>query len=166
MRRYIAVISILLSVTALITVPTEGRKLKLKLPETKSGKTELHQFETLIITEESQDETGYSLADIDFSGYDKPVNASKETLFITNHTDRQLCDVSFTIDYLDVNGKGLHSRTVSLRTDIPAGETRMISFPTWDTNGSFRYAGSRPSRRQAYTYTIKLTPVSYRLLKK
>ena len=62
------------------------------------------------------------------AGFDKPLRSRVETMFVTNHTGRQIDGVTFTIDYFDLSGRKLHSRTLTVRTTIPAGETRQVSF--------------------------------------
>lgn len=68
-------------------------------------------------------------------------------MFVTNHTGRQIDGVTFTIDYFDLSGRKLHSRTLTVRTTIPAGETRQVSFRTWDRQQSFYYRLSSKPRR-------------------
>ena len=76
-----------------------------------------------------------------FSGYEKTLRSSKETLFVTNRGTRSLCTVIFTITYYDAAGRQLHSRTVSRHTDLPAGETRRLDFAAWDTQHTTYFSG-------------------------
>ncbi len=79
------------------------------------------------------------------SGYDKPLRASRETLFVTNRLDVPLTAVGIRLIYSDMSGRLLHRRTVCARVLLEPGETRMVSIPTWDTNRSFFYhRGARP----------------------
>lgn len=92
---------------------------------------------------------------IKLSGYDKPLNATKETLFITNNTEHHLLSISINCSYLDTNGRQLHQRDVVIPCDIPPGETRIVSFPSWDKQKSFYYIRSRkPKRGIATPYNI------------
>ncbi|MBD5422668.1 MAG: hypothetical protein HDR49_06550 [Bacteroides sp.] len=81
------------------------------------------------------------------AGFDKPLRSGVETMFVTNHTGRQIDGVTFTIDYFDLSGRKLHSRTLTVRATIPAGETRQVSFRTWDRQQSFYYRLSSKPRR-------------------
>lgn len=93
---------------------------------------------------------------VTLAGYDKPLTASKETLHVVNlSTTDTITGLSFTIDYLDRRGRQLHSRRVDLRCDIPPAETRIVSFPTWDTQRSFYYALGPKPRRLSTPYTIR-----------
>lgn len=97
---------------------------------------------------------------IQLAGYDKPISASRETLHISNlSTERTLVGVRLSIVYLDRQGRQLHSRDVDIETDVPPGETRIVSFPTWDPQRSFYYKDSVKPRRIATPYTIRVTPL-------
>jgi len=97
-------------------------------------------------------------ANIIFSGYDKPLRASKETVFVTNNSDHNIRAVSFTSQYVDTSGRQLHRISRKINADIPAGETRRIDFKTWDVQNSFYYVGSRRPRTSAIPYDIRITP--------
>lgn len=57
-------------------------------------------------------------------GYEKTVNATRETVFVENLTGQPVTAVSFTIRYLDADGRMIHQRTVSRhRVHIPAGKS-------------------------------------------
>lgn len=92
-----------------------------------------------------------------FSGYEKTLHASRETLFVTNRGDRPIQSLEFTVTYIDSAGRQLHRRTVSLTAAIPAGETRRIDFPTWDTQRSFYSTTGRRPRVAAIPYTVTVT---------
>ena len=96
------------------------------------------------------------------SGYDKPATATREAMHITNLTGRHLASVTLTLRYLDMEGRTLHTRDITLTCDIPACDTSLVTWPSWDTQRSFRYHLSRPSspRRPATPYTIHATPLS------
>lgn len=93
-----------------------------------------------------------------FSGYDKPLRASKETVFVTNNSDRNIRAVSFTSQYVDTSGRQLHRVSRKITVDIPTGETRRIDFKSWDVQNSFYYIGSRRPRTSAIPYDIRITP--------
>lgn len=93
------------------------------------------------------------------SGYEKPLQSNRETLHLTNRTPLSLTSIALRIDYTDFQGRQLHTRTVTLKIDIPAGQTRLLEFKSWDPHHRYYYLhGPRP-RVEAYPYTIIITPV-------
>lgn len=94
-------------------------------------------------------------ADVILSGYDKPQRTTHETFFMTNGTPRHILRAVISISYFDTDSLLLHSRSVTVSTDIPAGETRSVSIPSWDRQQSFRYVGSRRSRTPAIPYFVR-----------
>lgn len=94
------------------------------------------------------------------SGYDKPLRSMRESLFVRNTTDRRLTSVTMSIDYLDMQGRQLHHADITLPVDIPAGETRQVSFTSWDRQMTFVYyrsERSRSSRAVAYRIAASVT---------
>lgn len=99
------------------------------------------------------------------AGYDKPVNANRESMFVTNLTADTITAIAFDISYFDTSRRLLHRRQQSVDCDIPAGETRMVSFPSWDRQHSFYYIKSAKPRRQATPYDINCRVVRLSLRK-
>ena len=95
-------------------------------------------------------------ADIRLAGYDKPLRARRETIFATNASPDSLSvkSIRLTITYLDSRGRQLHRRSVWIGTEIPPGQTRQLSFPSWDTQQSFYYRLSKQPRSVAAPYDI------------
>ena len=90
------------------------------------------------------------------SGYDKPNGATRETFFLTNNDSIDAEAVNLTIEYYDMKGRLLHSATHTVRTTIPAGETRNVGVGSWDRNNSFHYFRSAaPKRRASTPYGVK-----------
>lgn len=94
---------------------------------------------------------------VTFSGYEKTLRASRETLFITSHADRPICRISFTISYFDNIGRMLHSRRQDMSVDVPSGETRRIDFPTWDTQRTTYFSGGPRPRNGGIPYTVSIS---------
>lgn len=91
-------------------------------------------------------------------GYEKTVNATRETVFVENLTGQPVTAVSFTIRYLDADGRMIHQRTVSRhRVNIPAGEIRRIDIRSWDTQRTHYYVGGPRPRRNAKPFDVTLT---------
>lgn len=114
------------------------------------------------VTIDTNSTTRCRLEQVTYSGYDKTVEASCESIFVTNTTGHNVKSVTFVIDYLDDRGRQLHQRTMTLSCDIPAGQTRRLDFTSWDKQHTYYYHRSRaPKRRQASPYHITLTPAAY-----
>ena len=91
------------------------------------------------------------------SGYEKPLRSTREALHVTNNdSTRLLKAVTLDISYFDVNGTQIHRRVVDLDCDIPSGETKMISFRSWDVQNRFFYAAGPKPRSHAYPFTVRL----------
>ncbi|MCM1076937.1 MAG: hypothetical protein NC411_06220 [Bacteroides sp.] len=88
---------------------------------------------------------------IKLSGYDKPLNSRKESLFVTNKLNRSLYGVEIHLTYTDLNGRMLHETTELIRAEIPAGTTRRIDFRSWDVQNSFYYYKSRKPKTSNVT---------------
>lgn len=106
---------------------------------------------------------GYRLDQIVFTGFDKNQNSSKESFFIINNTDRVLTSATLYIEYLTLDGRQLHKRFVRLSCNIPPGETRKADIPTWDTQRSFYYHKSAPSKRKGNPFEVRFDPIAYYL---
>ncbi len=92
---------------------------------------------------------------IRFSGYEKTLRATKETVFASNMLEeRDISAITFTITYTDNSGRLLHKRHLTVHQEIPAGETRKIDFPSWDRQMTFYYSGSPRPRVSAIPYDI------------
>lgn len=91
-----------------------------------------------------------------FSGYEKPNAALRETFLVTNLDSLDLNGLAIELEYLDMENRQLHRASHTIITDIPAGETRMVSVASWDRNHSFHYfRSSAPQRRQSTPYKVK-----------
>ncbi|MDE6371258.1 MAG: FxLYD domain-containing protein [Duncaniella sp.] len=94
---------------------------------------------------------------ITLSGYDKPLRTTHETLLVTNSTSRPVTGIGLTVNYLDMQGRQLHSRTDTLLIAVPPGETRMLRFPSWDRQQSYYYhLGPEPRSSRFTPYTISI----------
>lgn len=92
------------------------------------------------------------------SGYDKPLTASREAMLVTNRTDSEITGLHLIINYLDLSGRELHSAGVTIDTPIPAGATRRVTFPSWDSQKSYYYhLGKKPRTAHVTPYTVRCT---------
>lgn len=92
-----------------------------------------------------------------FSGYEKRLRATRETMFVTNTAACDIVVTAFTIDYLDQQGRLLHRRTPATSLSIPQGETRRLDLPSWDTQHSFYCSPGQRPRVPAIPYTVKIS---------
>lgn len=89
------------------------------------------------------------------SGYDKPNSATRETFFITNLDSVDIAGVGLVFEYSDTQGRQLHRVAHTILADIPAGQTRSLSVPSWDRNNAFHYFRSNaPQRRRSTPYQV------------
>ncbi|MDE5799585.1 MAG: FxLYD domain-containing protein [Paramuribaculum sp.] len=93
---------------------------------------------------------------VSLSGYDKPLRSRRETFFVTNASARSISAIDVTLEYFDSSGRQLHRRTITIPVDIPAGETRKVDTPSWDTQLTFYYRESPPARvaTRCYPYSV------------
>lgn len=94
---------------------------------------------------------------VKFAGYDKPANASRETFHVINSSQGYIKKAGITINYLDLQDRMLHSRDVSVYCNTPAGETRLVSIPTWDVQHTFFYYLGPEPKRIATPYKVEIT---------
>ena len=166
-------INTILSVIFVVTVlfgshfQAEGRRIadrhsaKGKVAEEKDEEMTAGSF--MVASECESCNNGYRLDQVVFSGFDKKLRSSQESFFITNHTDRTLTAVALYIDYLTPDGRQLHKKYYRLVCNIPPGETRKADIRTWDTQNSFYYEKSVPSRGGGSPFTVRFDPVAYYL---
>lgn len=116
----------------------------------RAGKDSLIEFDSATVT--------FEPSKVRFAGYDKQINAHKESFHVIN--DSQLClrKVKIKIVYKDMKGRMLHSRFVAFPCYIPAGETRKIDISSWDTQNSFYYHLSNEPKKDASPYKVEIFP--------
>lgn len=73
------------------------------------------------------------------SGFAKPLRSTRETLFLTNRSMRRLTHVTLLLVYTDSQGRQLHKRQVAMACDVPPGETRQLTFASFDRQHTFYY---------------------------
>lgn len=79
---------------------------------------------------------------VDINGYDKPLRSRRETFFVTNNSKKEVAAIAVTLTYSDKAGRQLHQQKKNVDVEIPAGETRQVSIPSWDKQQSFYYVRS------------------------
>ncbi len=81
------------------------------------------------------------------AGFEKPLRSMRESMFVTNNGPDELCSLGITIDYLDMQGRGLHQAKHVVGVDIPPGATRRIDVKAFDRSSLFYYHLSPKPKR-------------------
>lgn len=100
--------------------------------------------------------------EFEVTGYDKPLRSRHETMLVTNCGSLDADSLYLSIDYTDLQGRQLHRRALWVAGDVPPGETRQISFPSWDVQCSYVYRHSPQPRRlhTPYDVTVSVDSIS------
>lgn len=93
-----------------------------------------------------------------FTGYEKTLHATRETVFLSNLSSVEIARVAFRVTYYDVQGRQLHVARHNVYAPVPPGETRRLDFPTWDRQYTFYYVGSPRPRVSAIPYSVEIHP--------
>lgn len=81
------------------------------------------------------------------SGFEKPLRAMRESMFVTNMSPDTVAGFGIEITYTDMRGRQLHKAAHDVPAEIPAGETRRVEVRSFDRSGLFHYRLSPVSRR-------------------
>mgnify|MGYP006964117906 FL=1 len=115
-----------------------------------------HATTALLQVGPSRDTIAVTDTAVRLSGYDKPLRATRESLFVTSSLDDTIRALRVKLDYYDMSGRRLHSRDVDITADIPPADTRCVDFKSWDTQKSFYYhLGPKPRRGTATPYKVE-----------
>ncbi len=145
--RIITAILIVVFITATASAEkTTRKKLKLRTDSVTTEAVNIQYEEITVITDSA----------IIFTGYDKPIGADRESVFIINNSGQTIDKINITIDYFDILDRKLTSRTLNIIYSIPDKETRLVAFKTWDIQHSFYYYKSRKPRTQATPYKVTI----------
>lgn len=117
--------------------------------------------DSLVQTSEFLMEVYNDLKKVGFAGYDKEPNSSKESFMLINNTDKDITGCEVRIDYLDMQGRMLHSRTITEACFVPGGETRRFDINSWDTQRTYYYYLGNQPRRVATPFQVVFHPLSF-----
>lgn len=133
-------------------------------PDTRTTRKKLVKSEQEVTV--VADSTTVSPDSITIADYDKPLRSNYETFFVTNRHSRTIVRITIDIDYIDMNGSQLHSRSVTVECEIPPGATRQLHTRAWDRQKAFYHhtTRSKPRSPHARPYKVVVTPVSALLL--
>ncbi len=88
-----------------------------------------------------------------------------ESVMLTNLTKTDtILGLEVDIDYRTEDGRQLNRRTVTLRATVPPGETRFVSFNSFDRQQLFYYRGTPPAKPTARTTPFDVTITPLRLI--
>lgn len=93
---------------------------------------------------------------IKFRGFDKNASSARETFYVINESDIDILAISLVIQYLDMSGRMLHRREETIPVNIPAGETRMVTLRSIDTQRSLYYHKSKPPRKGGMPFEVAI----------
>lgn len=129
-------------------------------PDTRTTRKKLAKSEQEVTV--VADSTTVSPDSITIADYDKPLRSNYETFFVTNRHSRTIVRITIDIDYIDMNGSQLHSRSVTVECEIPPGATRQLHTRAWDRQKAFYHhtTRSKPRSPHARPYKVVVTPVS------
>ena len=129
-------------------------------PDTRTTRKKLVKSEQEVTV--VADSTTVSPDSITIADYDKPLRSNYETFFVTNRHCRTIVRITVDIDYIDMNGSQLHSRSVTVECEIPPGATRQLQTRAWDRQKAFYHhtTRSKPRSPHARPYKVVVTPVS------
>lgn len=135
--------------------------LSLSVAADNTTRKKLHRTEKYDSTEMRSDTVTLTKEAVRLSGYEKPLRSTKESVFLTNQSDKKLVYVKLLLDYYDEDGRQLHQREVELNCDVPAHETRQLIFPSWDKQKTFYYyLSSKPKSALGTPYKVKTTALT------
>lgn len=129
-------------------------------PDTRTTRKKLVKSEQEVTV--VADSTTVSPDSITIADYDKPLRSNYETFFVTNRHSRTIVRITIDIDYIDMNGSQLRSRSVTVECEIPPGATRQLHTRAWDRQKAFYHhtTRSKPRSPHARPYKVVVTPVS------
>lgn len=99
--------------------------------------------------------SGDSVA-VSLAGYDKPLRSARESFHAVNADTLDIVGMTLTFTYMDTSGRMLHRCSRHIDADIPAGETRMVTVPSWDRQKVFYYINSAPARSAGTPYDVTI----------
>ncbi len=128
----------------------------MKTPSKKRKKTKGKGQKEKLIAADGKDSLQWK-GKVVFLGFDKQSGSSVESFHVSNRSDHDIRQLTFTITYLDSKGRMLHRRKEQLDLQLPAGETRKVDIKSFDTQGSFHYVLSTPGKKPTIPFDVTFT---------
>ncbi|MDE5871166.1 MAG: hypothetical protein K2H22_04360 [Muribaculaceae bacterium] len=164
-RLFVAIV--IACVVGLLASSSEARKIRTRhsVPKVSSKPTSTDDSDglrSISLAEDSLQFCSRIVPAIRFYGFDKTITSNIESFFISNGLDEAIGEMEIVITYVDMKGRQLHKRKVSLECDLPSGETRRYDIKSWDTQKSFYYHKSVRPKRQATPFDVRIELYSVR----
>ena len=98
---------------------------------------------------------------VEFSGYDKEPNSNQESFILVNSSPNCITGYKVRIDYLDMQGRMLHSRELMDECFVPAGENRRFDTKSWDLQHTYYYYLGNEPKKVATPFQVSFTPLAF-----
>lgn len=143
-------------------------KSKKKLPETSLPFVEIWISDTLA----NEDDNGKTLNNdilvtnlkkCSFAGFDKEPNSNMESFHLSNNSETTIIGYRVRVDYLDMQGRMLHSRVLNESCMVPPGETRRCDIKSWDTQHTYYYYLGNAPKKVATPFKVVFHPLAFRI---
>lgn len=138
-------------VTSKLSAPKEETQKK----TTKNDKSGSSLQPDIVLTPDSAEFADIAKK-VNFLAYDKKASSAKETFFVDNNSSDDIICLDIEISYYTNSGKLIHKREETLTEIFPSGESRKVDIASWDTQKSFHYHKSTPSKKGSTPYSVKI----------
>lgn len=162
---------LILLLLLIFTPDIEGKKIKTSLKvekNTNSGKFSSADFmegREIMVADTcatGREDAGLrqEMRKCSFAGYEKEANSNRESFIVINDSENLITGFKVRIDYLDMQGRMLHSRELKEKCFVPAGENRKIDVGSWDKQKTYYYYLGNAPKKIATPYQVSFTPLS------
>ena len=97
---------------------------------------------------------------LNFAGYDKEPNSTKESFILVNPTNKTIKGYEVKIDYLDMQNRMLHSKVHRQSCEVPPGENRRFDLSSWDLQRTYYYYLGNEPKKVATPFKVAFTPLT------
>ena len=118
-----------------------------------TGPTRLEEVKVEQTVEAADDTIWPRAGYVVFDAYSKPNGSNYETFRAINRLplDAEITGLDITLTYTDKRGTILHTQRRSIPCQIPHGQGRLITIPTWDRNHAYHHVSCPPPRKKNST---------------
>ena len=170
--KLLRILIIVLMFSSLLYMDAKKIKTSLKIDKEMKGKMKSHDQvifgrevildnNTSNLNKEDFTKEGEDLKKCIFSGYEKESNSNLETVLLTNPTEYLIKGFKVMIEYLDMQGRMLHSRELTQICDVPSEETRKFDVKSWDTQHTYYYHLGNSPKKVATPYNVSFIPLAF-----
>ncbi len=162
MIRYLGNKAIIVMITTIIGTLSLAANVNTKRPKNKIYESQESQIVELIKdTVCLSNPIKFDKGSITIKGYAKRASDSRESFFLTNHTNLSIGLVQLKIRYLDLNENIIHERTIKVPCDLPAYSTRQVSVKAFDTANTFYFYREKKSRKSGMPFKVSMKVLRY-----